>query len=114
MRSKNTFLFKLCAATVVTVLLSACGGGEDDDDANNNYNAGTVYSLAGVTTPDAVNGKALYNAACASCHGANFPNAKDSTRTLWAIAANKGGMGALSATIQTQQSDDIAAYLAGI
>ena len=48
---------------------------------------------------------------CFACHGANYSNARDSNRTLAAIASNKGGMGYLSSTIQAPQANDIAAYL---
>lgn len=113
MRTYTSTTFKRSTALLVTLLIAACGG-SDDDDANKNFNPAVTYKLAGTGTPNSVNGKGLYASACAGCHGAAFPNAKDSTRTLAAIAANLGGMGALAASIKTQQSDDIAAYLAGI
>lgn len=115
MRSHYFHISRLCTAAAVTLLISACGGGGgDEDDANENANASVTYKLAGTATPNAATGKTLYASTCSGCHGANFPNARDSTRTLAAIASNKGGMGALSSTITTQQSDDIAAYLAGL
>ena len=106
-------LTKLCTITTA-LLLTACGGGGggENDDAHNDLNFSTAYKLAGTGTPDAANGQTLYNAYCASCHGASYANAKDSTKTLSAIAGNKGGMGSLSATIKTQQSNNIAYYLA--
>jgi len=112
MRSHYFYISRLCTAAAVTLLISACGGG--GDDANENADARVTYKLAGTATPNAATGKTLYASTCSGCHGANFPNARDSTRTLAAIASNKGGMGALSSTITTQQSDDIAAYLAGL
>ncbi len=106
-------LTKLCTLTTA-LLLTACGGGGegDDDDANNHLNPSTAYKLAGTGTSDAANGQTLYNENCVGCHKASFANAKDSTKTISAIAGNKGGMGSLRATIKTQQSDNIAYYLA--
>lgn len=65
------------------------------------------------TNTAAVNGKALFASACASCHGAtNTGMGANASATLRAIATNKGGMGFLSSTIGAQQAADIAAYAA--
>lgn len=65
------------------------------------------------TNTAAVNGKALFASACASCHGAtNTGMGANASATLRAIATNKGGMGMLSGTIGSQQAADIAAYAA--
>ena len=65
------------------------------------------------TNTAAVNGKALFASACASCHGAtNTGMGVNASATLRAIATNKGGMGFLSSTIGAQQAADIAAYAA--
>jgi mono/diheme cytochrome c family protein len=61
---------------------------------------------------DAVAGQSLYTASCSGCHGAGMPAAVNYQRTLSAIAGNKGGMGPLSATINTAAADNIATYLA--
>ena len=112
-RSLDATSLKLCIVALSTVLVTACGGG-GGDEANENANSAVAYALAGTGTPSAANGKTLYASACSGCHSAYFPNARDSNRTLAAIAANRGGMGALSTSIKTQQSDDIAAFLAGV
>ena len=99
--------FKLCAITAATLLITACGGGgEDDDQGSASFATSTGVKTSGVI------GQGLYNANCASCHGASVPAGVNYLRTLNAIAANKGGMGYLSTAIQTSQADDIATYLA--
>lgn len=110
MRSSKFTLMKLCAVLAAALLSTACGGGDEDEGGDAAFRTST-----GSTTPSAAaisSGKTLYTQYCAGCHGANKPSAKDSGRTLSAIASNKGGMGSLSASIQTSQADDIAAYLA--
>ncbi len=100
--------FKLCAITAAALLIVACGGGEGDDGKNS---AAPFATSTGVKT-NGVLGQGLYAANCASCHGASMPAGVNYLRTLNAIAANKGGMGVLAATIKTSQADDIATYLA--
>ncbi len=67
----------------------------------------------------AVNGKSLYQASCASCHGSNpakntskILKGTSASTTLKAIAENKGGMGYLKGSIGSKEASDIAAYLA--
>lgn len=126
MKTNASILLKLCAITAMALAVTACGGG-GDDDANEHVDNSTQYKTVddddnktGSTTPTPAtvpaaatiaSGKALYTQSCASCHGANMPNARDSARTLSAIASNKGGMGFLSTSIKTAQANDIAAYL---
>jgi mono/diheme cytochrome c family protein len=120
--SKKSVSLKLCVLLASAFLLTACGGG-GENEANENEDSSTQYKTvpsgdtaatpAG-TTPSAAtiaSGKTLYNNNCFSCHGANYSNARDSNRTLAAIASNKGGMGYLEKTIQAPQANDIAAYL---
>jgi hypothetical protein len=71
-------------------------------------------------TASATNGKVLYAANCAGCHGANpalginnmLNGANSPSTILNAISSNTGGMKFLSATISAPQANDIAAYLA--
>ncbi len=64
-------------------------------------------------------GKSLYAANCAGCHGGNpaqniskILRGRSASATLSAIAGNKGGMGYLSGKIGAKEASDIAAYLA--
>ena len=104
--------------------VTACGGGggdinggnESSHSDNRSGSAGSNGNPSGFATStnaatSAVSGQALYAAYCATCHGASFAEAKDYASTLSAIARNKGGMGYLSASIQTAQANDIATYL---
>lgn len=93
----------------------------DDDNDDRKRTVAPVVPVCGTTattTPTttntaAVNGKALFASACASCHGAtNTGMGANASATLRAIATNKGGMGFLSSTIGAQQAADIAAYAA--
>jgi mono/diheme cytochrome c family protein len=66
-----------------------------------------VTALAPATTPPTptVDGAVLYSASCAGCHGALATSTKTGvtlTRLQSAIAANTGGMGALSTLSSTQ------------
>lgn len=110
MQFSTFLLIKIASFAAATLLLTACGGG--DDDAKDAAYKSTTSTTLSPTALQISSGKLLYAASCAGCHGANMATAKDSTRTLGAIASNKGGMGYLSNTIQASQSDDIAAYLA--
>jgi len=73
-----------------------------------------------VTPASPTNGKTLYTANCAACHGANpalnsnkiLKGANSSATIESAISRNIGGMGFLSATIGAAQAADLAAYLA--
>jgi mono/diheme cytochrome c family protein len=68
----------------------------------------------------ATNGKAIYAASCAGCHGANaalggnniLNGANNATLITSAINGNVGGMGFLSATITATKAADLAAFLA--
>jgi len=101
--------FKLCAVTIAALLIAACGGGgEGGGDSNG---SATFATSTGAKTNGAL-GQGLYAANCGGCHGASVPAGVNYLRTLNAIAANKGGMGYLAATIKTAQADDIATYLA--
>lgn len=92
--------------------LAACGGGEGDEASENANPATSVAFVGAAANASASRGATLWAQACAGCHGSVFANARDSSRTLWAISANRGGMGYLASTIGAQQSDDIAAYMA--
>jgi len=88
--------------------LSACGGGDEGGDAAYTASTGTAVPSSATIA----RGKTLYNQYCFSCHGSNMRSAKDSSHTLGAIAANRGGMGSLSKSVTTTEADAIAAYLA--
>jgi mono/diheme cytochrome c family protein len=117
----NQSTLKLCALLATALLLTACGGGENEanenEDRSTKYNTvsddGAASTPTGTTpsTATIASGKALYNNNCFSCHGANMASARDSAKTLSAIANNKGGMGYLINIIQAPQANDIAAYL---
>jgi mono/diheme cytochrome c family protein len=119
--SKKSISLTLCVIFASALLLTACGGGENE--ANENEDSSTQYKTvpsgdtaatpAGASPSAATiaSGKTLYNNNCFACHGANYSNARDSNRTLAAIASNKGGMGYLNSTIKAPQANDIAAYL---
>lgn len=94
-----------CAACT---LLTACGGGDEGGDAAYATSTGNAVPSAATVAQ----GKTLYNQYCFNCHGSNMGSAKDSSHTLGAIAANQGGMGALSGVIGTAEADAIAGYLA--
>lgn len=104
----STFnLSKLCAIAAVAWLTTACGGGDGDDDGGN----ATFATSTGARTNGVV-GKAIYTTSCNGCHGASVSAGVNYSRILNAIAANKGGMGYLTASINTSTADDIATYLA--
>ena len=69
------------------------------------------------STPGALErGRTAYASMCAECHGAppshhDIEKATSASRTMSAIARNKGGMGKLSFLTQAQ-ADDIAIYVA--
>lgn len=117
----KSITLKLCVFLASAWLLSACGGGGNDanEQADNSTRYRTVAeaemtTAAAGTTPGTAtlaSGKALYNNNCFVCHGANMPTARDSARTLAAIATNTGNMGYLSGNIKTLQANEIAAYL---
>ena len=72
-----------------------------------------------MASTSALNGKSLYAANCASCHGGNpaqniskVLKGTSASNTLSAIAGNKGGMGYLKGSIGASEANDIAAYLA--
>ena len=119
--SKKSISLTLCLLFASVLLLTACGGGEDEanenEDKNTQYKtvpSGETAATPVRTMPSAAtiaSGKTLYNNNCFSCHGANYSNARDSAKTLAAIASNKGGMGYLNSTIKAPQANDIAAYL---
>jgi len=89
---------------------------ENDESKSQNGQGGVQNTGAFATSTgqkaDATAGQTLYTASCSGCHGSNMPAAVNYQRTLSAIAGNKGGMGSLSATINTAAADNIATYLA--
>jgi mono/diheme cytochrome c family protein len=119
--SKKSISLTLCVLFASALLLTACGGGENEanenEDKNTQYKtvpSGETAATPVGTTPSAAtiaSGKTLYNNNCASCHTSYYANARDSNKTLAAIASNKGGMGYLNSTIKAPQANDIAAYL---
>ncbi|MFP8780645.1 c-type cytochrome [Hydrogenophaga sp. RWCD_12] len=125
----NTHLHRLTLIALTTSLaaLTACGGGGGGDSttpaatttAGTDTTATPAPAAAPAASPSALNGKSLYQANCASCHGGNpaqnISKVLKGTapgNTLNAIASNAGGMGYLSGTIGAAQANDIAAYLA--
>jgi mono/diheme cytochrome c family protein len=109
MPTRHLTQLKFWTITFLTICLVACGGGGgsgDDDEGS-----GSSFATSTSAPTNAANGQSLYNSYCASCHGASYGSAKNYAQTLSAIARNKGGMGYLSADIQTAQANDIATYL---
>jgi mono/diheme cytochrome c family protein len=109
MPTQNLTQLKFWACTFLTICLVACGGGGDSGD--DDEGSGTSFATSTNAATNAANGQSLYTGYCASCHGASYGSAKNYAQTLSAIARNKGGMGYLSANIQTDQANDIATYL---
>lgn len=121
MKNHHLALFKLLAIACLSASIAACGGG--GSSGNGGSSEGSTHTESGddgessgfaTSTKAATNalaGQALYAAYCSSCHGAGFSSAKNYASTLSAIARDKGGMGYLSASIQTAQANDIASYL---
>jgi mono/diheme cytochrome c family protein len=106
---------KFLIVACVAALMAACGGGGGGgSDFGDNHSEGQASSFATSTNlvGNASAGQALYASYCAGCHGASYGKARNYAETLSAIARNKGGMGFLSATIQSTQANDIATYLA--
>jgi mono/diheme cytochrome c family protein len=123
----NTHLHRLTLIALTTSLaaLTACGGGGGGDTTTPaatttaSTDTASAPAAAPAASPSALNGKSLYQANCASCHGGNpaqnISKVLKGTapgNTLNAIASNTGGMGYLSGTIGAAQANDIAAYLA--
>lgn len=140
----NTSLQRLTliALTASLATLAACGGGGGGSDTTTpaatttaSTDTAPTAAPAPAATPaaapaaapapapaaasSALNGKSLYQANCASCHGGNpaqniskVLKGTSAGNTLNAIASNTGGMGFLSGTIGAAQANDIAAYLA--
>lgn len=127
MKNHCLALFKLLVIASLSATITACGGGgtsassavsatrassegsthtESGDDVE-----GSGFATSTKAATNAVAGQALYVAYCSSCHAASFSSAKNYASTLNAIARNQGGMGYLSASIQTAQANDIATYL---
>ncbi len=79
---------------------------------------GLSVSSQNVWAGDPVAGKNTYLNNCASCHAYPSSNnivrsaANNASRITWAIANNRGGMGALANTFSTAQLDDMASYIA--
>jgi len=88
----------------------------ENEETHNGQSGGVQNTGAFATSTgqkaDATAGQTLYTASCSGCHGSSMPAAVNYQRTLTAIAGNKGGMGYLSATINTAAADNIATYLA--
>jgi mono/diheme cytochrome c family protein len=115
---------KLLMIASITTGLAACGGGGGDSSSQQSLSSehsssnehsksddDSSFATSSNAATNAVAGQALYGAYCASCHGTSYASAKDYASTLNAIARNKGGMGYLSASIKTEQANDIATYL---
>jgi mono/diheme cytochrome c family protein len=122
------FHTSLCFATLLTIgaaALTACGAG---GNLSTSVAAPTPTETPTPTptptpspvTTSAQNGKIIYIASCAMCHGSR--PAQNSGRVLLganapalitsAINQNVGGMGFLKNTISAQNANDLAAYLA--
>jgi mono/diheme cytochrome c family protein len=104
----------LCATIVISsalVLLTACGGGtttSTPEPVPTSPNAPSTDALraAGLV------GKQLWANNCASCHGGDTGRGANPTKTLNAIASNKGGMGFLKDIISADNASNIATYAA--
>lgn len=95
---------------------AAAGDGGDDD-------AGAGASTGGGAADD--EGKAIFTQSCAGCHtladagasGSVGPNLDDARPTVEAVAAmvrgGGGGMPSFGGTLQPEQIDAVAAYVAG-
>jgi mono/diheme cytochrome c family protein len=131
------FHTSLCFATLLTMgaaALSACGAGGAGSNLSTSVAAPaptetptpaptstpTPTPTPSPVTTSAQNGKIIYIASCAMCHGSR--PAQNSGRVLLgasapalitsAIDQNVGGMGFLKNTISAQNANDLAAYLA--
>lgn len=113
MKNTHVTLLKCLLLVALGAAMTACGGGRVDGSSHSESDDDEDVGLATSTkaATNAVAGQALYVAYCANCHGASFASARNYASTLSAIARDKGGMGTLSASIQTAQANDIATYL---
>ncbi len=83
---------------------------EHEESSGEGNKKGFATSTGAAT--NSANGKKLYTAQCANCHGPRISDAMNYRSTLKAIERDKGRMGFLSSSIQVAQADDIATYLA--
>ena len=101
--------FVVIAALACTPALVACGGasGDNNDDGGGSGNG------------DATAGKAIYEANCASCHGAagegsaNYPSivGKGGSEAIDIVTNGDGAMPAFGGTLTEQQIADVVAYV---
>jgi mono/diheme cytochrome c family protein len=122
---------KLILAAAMTSELLACGGGSSTASTDpvttttttNTTTPATTTTTAASTTPAVVNpdaealrvaglnGKALWNTNCVSCHGSDLGKGANPGNILNAIASNKGGMGFLNGVITADNASNIATYV---
>jgi mono/diheme cytochrome c family protein len=114
----------LIISVSTAVLLTACGGGTStatDTTAaatttNTNTTTATTTTASNPST-DALHaaalvGKTLWANNCASCHGGDTGMGANPSKTMNAIASNKGGMGILRGIISEDNASNIATYAA--
>jgi Cytochrome C oxidase, cbb3-type, subunit III len=114
---------KLIMVAAMTSGLFACGGGTstagiDPLATTTNTPTPAATTTPAVTSPGAealrvagLNGKSLWSANCASCHGSDLGRGANPSKIMSAIASNKGGMGFLSGVITADNASNIATYV---
>jgi mono/diheme cytochrome c family protein len=84
---------------------------DDDDDKKCTATPPPAPTPAPVPTATGALGKIAWTANCASCHTGDLGKGRSASKTLSAIASNKGGvMGALSGKVTAADAANIAEY----
>jgi mono/diheme cytochrome c family protein len=124
----------LVLAISAAFLMTACGGGSSNESGENESKESetkstatatattTATTTAAIATPAASTtvaassagslGKTAWSNNCVSCHGGDTGKGNNASKTMSAIASNKGGMGILSGIVSATDANNIAAYTA--
>jgi mono/diheme cytochrome c family protein len=120
----------LVLAISAAFLMTACGGGSSNESGENESKesetkstaTATATTTAAIATPAASTtvaassagslGKTAWSNNCVSCHGGDTGKGNNASKTMSAIASNKGGMGILSGIVSATDANNIAAYTA--